>query len=78
LELINKAIEMRPQEKIFTTVNANILKMLNLQDAAESYEACRQNIQTRIVETNTLNEQNYNKIYERAKEIHEIEQRMIS
>lgn len=31
---------MRPNEKIFSTANANILKMLNLHDSAESYAAC--------------------------------------
>jgi isocitrate dehydrogenase len=31
--LIEKAIEMRPNEKIFSTANVNILKMLNLHDS---------------------------------------------
>lgn len=38
--LVEKAIEMRPNEKIFSTANANILKMLNLHDSAEAYAAC--------------------------------------
>lgn len=31
---------MRPSEKIFTTANANILKILNLHDSAEAYASC--------------------------------------
>lgn len=31
---------MRPNEKIFSTANANILKMLNLHDSEEAYLAC--------------------------------------
>ncbi len=31
--LIEKAIQMRPTEKIFSTANTNILKMLNLHDS---------------------------------------------
>lgn len=30
---------MRPNEKIFSTANANILKMLNLHDSEEAYSA---------------------------------------
>jgi hypothetical protein len=41
---------MRPNEKIFTTASQGILKMLNLHDSAESYEACRQHVETRIKE----------------------------
>lgn len=37
-ELIEKALTMRPHEKIFSTANANILKMLNLHDAEEAYK----------------------------------------
>ena len=39
---------MRPNEKIFSTANKNILKMLNLHDSAESYEACREHVENHI------------------------------
>lgn len=32
-QLIEEAMQRRPQEKIFQTANANILKMLNLHDS---------------------------------------------
>lgn len=39
---------MRPSEKIFTTANANILKMLNLHDSAEAYAACLEQAKTSL------------------------------
>lgn len=32
---------MRPNEKIFSTANKNILKMLNLHDSEEAYLGCQ-------------------------------------
>jgi hypothetical protein len=38
--MAEKAIEMRPTEKIFSTANTNILKMLNLHDSETAYSDC--------------------------------------
>jgi hypothetical protein len=59
LELINKAIEKRANEKIFASANENILKMLNLQNSAEAYEGCRQHIEARISQLKSENSVNY-------------------
>ena len=50
------AIEKRANEKIFSTANANILKMLNLQDAAEAYQACLELVQQRAKEVQKKND----------------------
>lgn len=47
--LVSMAIAMRPEEKIFTTANANILKMLNLHDAAEVYQECLEKIEEKLI-----------------------------
>jgi tetratricopeptide (TPR) repeat protein len=47
---ISIAIEKRASEKIFSTANNNILKMLNLHNAAEAYEECRIFVEQRTAE----------------------------
>ena len=39
-KLIEHAIEMKPNEKIFADSNANILRMLNLADVDQVYAKC--------------------------------------
>ena len=52
--------------------------MLNIHNSEESYEACRKHIEQKIAEVNEVNALNYEKIYQRVKEIHQNEQRIIS
>ena len=76
--MIRKAIEMKPNEKIYSQANSNILKMLNLGDADEVYEKCLEQVLERI----SMKEKEYEKlaerVYERAKQINEIEKQMIA
>ena len=52
---IKIALEKRSTEKIFVTANQNILKMLNIHDSAEAYEACRKYVEIRIEEITKKN-----------------------
>lgn len=63
---------MRPNEKIFSTANANILKMLNLHDSAESYAACHTQAKSSLATAEAKETEALEKIYRRAKEIHTI------
>lgn len=74
---IKIALEKRSTEKIFATANQNILKMLNIHDSAEAYEACRKFVEVRIEEITAKNNENYSRLYERMKEIHKNELRII-
>lgn len=76
-ECISRAITMKKDEKIFSTANTNILKMLNLHDAEEAYKGCAAFVANKITETKQLLNGIQSKVYERAKEIHQIEMRMI-
>jgi hypothetical protein len=76
-ECISRAITMKSDEKIFSTANINILKMLNLHDAEEAYKGCAAFVANKITETQQLLNGIQSKVYERAKEIHQIEIRMI-
>ena len=49
-KLICKAIDMKPNEKIYSQANANILKMLNLGDADEVYAKCLATVRAKIEE----------------------------
>ena len=75
--LVEKAIEMRPNEKIFSTANANILKMLNLHDSAEAYAACLTQAKAALAAAEAKQAEALERIYRRTKEIHSIEMRMI-
>lgn len=70
--LIQKALEMRPNEKIFSTANANILKMLNLHDSEAAYSACLAQIDEAISLAEAKQGELTKRIYARAKEIHQI------
>lgn len=74
---ITIALEKRSTEKIFATANKNILKMLNIHDSAQAYEACRSFVETRIEEVTKQNNENYSRVYERVKEIRKNELRII-
>lgn len=67
---ITIALEKRSTEKIFATANKNILKMLNIHDSEEAYEACRKYVESRIEEVTKKNNESINRIYERMCEIH--------
>lgn len=68
---------MRPTEKIFSTANANILKMLNLHDSEAAYSACLAQVNEAIASAEGRQAELNRRVYARAKEIHQIEQRMI-
>lgn len=75
--LAERALEMRPTEKIFSTANANILKMLNLHDSETAYTACLAQVNEAITAAETRQAELSRRVHARAKEIHQIEQRMI-
>ena len=77
-KLIKKAIEMKPNEKIYSDANANILKMLNLGDADEVYRSCLSTCEEKIKEKEKEIEGLGKKVYDRAAQIHQIEQEMIA
>jgi hypothetical protein len=52
--------------------------MLNLHDSEEAYNACLAQVNEAIARTEAQQTAITNRIYSRAKEIHEIEQRMIT
>jgi hypothetical protein len=68
---------MRPNEKIFSTANANILKMLNLHDSESAYNACLAQVNEALAAAENRESELSKRVYNRAKEIHLIEQRMI-
>ena len=76
-EFVDTAIELKKTEKIFTSANINILKMLNLHDVDECYSQLKSMISEKIAVQEKKSTQIYNKIYKRAKEINNIEKRMI-
>jgi hypothetical protein len=75
--MITKAVEMRPNEKIFSTANANILKMLNLHDSESAYNVCLAQVNEALLAAENRQSELSKRVYNRAKEIHLIEQRMI-
>ena len=75
--LITKAVEMRPNEKIFSTANTNLLKMLNLHDSETAYAACQTQVNEALTAAEGRQSELTKRLYNRAKEIHLIEQRMI-
>lgn len=49
LQIIDKAITNKPNERVFNgSTNQNILRILNLLDADEAYEMCRNLVQEKI------------------------------
>ena len=68
---------MRPNEKIFSTANSNILKMLNLHDSESAYAACLAQVSEALTAAANRQSEATERVYSRAKEIHLIEQRMI-
>lgn len=67
----------KTKEKIFTEVNKNILKMLNLQDFEEAYLKCREIVLQRTAEVKEQTETHHNKVFERMQEIHHNEKEII-
>lgn len=77
LRLIDQALINKTTEKIFTEVNKNILKMLNLQDFEEAYSRCREIVLQRIAETKEEMTGHHTKVFKRMEEIHNNEQEII-
>lgn len=53
-KLMERVLEMKPNEKIFSTTNKNILNMLNLHDVDEAYQSCQNKITERIEEVRRM------------------------
>lgn len=52
--------------------------MLNLHNSAEAYQECNQFINIKITDLEKTNKSRYDMVYERAKQIYQIEQSIIS